>query len=174
MPAEGMLGRLVLARVPGEGQAPATMSSGKSQASGRNPRAEHPGTGCGAEGLGEREQPLGPSVPGGGFKERRSWDGSEQAQDELGTPWWGCGPLGATFLSPAQQGQRSGGTGLLPSITYVPPSRTQAGAGGGGPPKQGRGVLLLGLAPLPSLLGVGNSAKSQGKEDCNAPDAGIA
>lgn len=79
MPAEGMPGRLVLARVPGEGQAPAAMSSGKSQTSGRNPRAEHPGTGCGAEGLGEWEQPLGPRVLGGSFKERRSWDGGEQA-----------------------------------------------------------------------------------------------
>lgn len=36
-------------------------------------------------------------------------------------------------------------------------------------------MLLLGLAPLLSLLGVGNSTKGQGEEeDCNVPHAAIA
>lgn len=53
VPTEGMLGQLVLVSVPGVGWAPAVVSSAKSQASRRNPRAKHPGTGCGAEGLSE-------------------------------------------------------------------------------------------------------------------------
>lgn len=177
MLAKGMLGRLMLARVPGVGWAPAAVSSGKSQVSGRNPRAKHPGTVCGAKGLGEREQPLGPCMPRGGFKQRRSWDGGEKASGlrmRKRVPSGDGDPLGPPSWSTAQWGQRPGGMGLLPSITHVPLSRMQAGAGGGRPPKRRKGVLFLGLGPLLSLLGVGNSTKGRGEENCNILPVGIA